>query len=66
MVHPARRAVLAAAAALPFAPRPARAQDWAPREPVKLINPFAPGGSPDILARVMAPHGPSRAPRRTG
>jgi tripartite-type tricarboxylate transporter receptor subunit TctC len=56
MVHPARRAVLAAAAALPFAPRPARAQDWAPREPVKLINPFAPGGSPDILARVMAPH----------
>lgn len=56
MLRPTRRAALAAAALLPFAPRAARAQDWSPRETIRLINPFAPGGSPDILARVMAPH----------
>ncbi len=56
MIRTTRRTVLAGAVAMPFLPRAARAQEWSPREPVRLINPFAPGGSPDILARVMAPH----------
>jgi tripartite-type tricarboxylate transporter receptor subunit TctC len=56
MIRATRRAALAAVASRPVLPRVARAQDWTPRETVRLINPFAPGGSPDILARVMAPH----------
>ena len=51
-----RRNALLGTAIAPLAAGAARAQDWSPREPVRLINPFAPGGSPDILARVMAPH----------
>ena len=46
-----RRAALALPAAL-LAP-PARAA-W-PERPVNMIVPFAPGGSPDIAARLMAP-----------
>ena len=58
MTHFTRRGALRAgmAGALAGFAAPALAQEWTPPGPVRLINPFAPGGSPDILARVMAPH----------
>lgn len=46
-----RRQLLAASALAPFA-FPAAAQAW-PARPVRLISPYAAGGSSDILTRVL-------------
>jgi tripartite-type tricarboxylate transporter receptor subunit TctC len=47
-----RRALLGVAAALPL--RAALAQSPWPARPVRIIVPFAPGGSSDVLARLIA------------
>jgi len=51
-----RRRILLASLALPgLASRAARAQESWPSRPVTLLVPWAPGGSNDIVARLVAP-----------
>jgi tripartite-type tricarboxylate transporter receptor subunit TctC len=52
MLH--RRSLLATAALVAAVPGAARAQAGYPTKPVRLIVPFAPGGTTDIVARVVS------------
>jgi tripartite-type tricarboxylate transporter receptor subunit TctC len=48
-----RRQILAGLAAIAASPALAQAQ-WSPDRPIRVIVPFAPGGSTDITARLVA------------
>lgn len=51
---PTRRAALAALLAAPaLSPGRARAQGWAPSQPVRVIIPFTPGGTMDPVVRIV-------------
>ena len=45
-----RRSVLAGALALPMA---ARAEEWKPSQPMKVVVPYPPGGLTDVLGRLV-------------
>lgn len=47
-----RRALLGAGAALVAAP--ARAQGWVPTQPIRMVVPYPPGGTTDVLGRMVA------------
>ena len=51
---PNRRSLLASAALFAVVPGLGRAQAGYPTKPVRLIVPFAPGGTADIIARVVS------------
>ena len=51
-----RRSLLASASVLAFAPAVVRAQAAYPDKQIRMVIPFAPGGTTDLLARAVAQH----------
>src|SRR3954449_826187 len=47
--------IVVALLALFFTALPAASQDW-PTKPVKIVVPFGPGSTPDVVARLIADH----------
>lgn len=53
---PARRLLFTMLALVWCGGAPAQAQDWAPTRGLRLIVPFTPGGTADLLGRLLAQH----------
>jgi tripartite-type tricarboxylate transporter receptor subunit TctC len=52
--HGARLLVFIGIVFMALGMRPAAAQDWTPTRPIRLLVPYGPGGSSDVIARAVA------------
>ena len=50
-----RRHLVPLLLAATWAPALVLAQAWPTRQPIKIVSPYAPGGTTDVLARMLAP-----------